>query len=75
MPFAGLQIALFEVFKNLWESERGHLWDETLRFLFDVYGEATLITDGTSKVIAMWSSDYLTGGMQTLIFGLDKGNS
>ena len=61
-----------EVFKNLWESERGPLWKETIDYLFEVYGGSTLITDGNSRKISTWGSEYLTGGMQTLIFGLDK---
>ena len=61
-----------EVFKNLWESDQGHLWEETLMYLFEIYGESLLITDGTSKKIFAWSPNYLSGGMQTLIFGLDN---
>jgi len=58
-----------EVFKNLWESDRGLLWEETLTFLFGVYKESILITDGNSRKITSWSTHYLSGGMQTLIFG------
>jgi FkbM family methyltransferase len=62
-----------EVFKNLWESERGALWEETLTFLFQVYGDSTLITDGHSRILTKWGPEHLTGGMQTLIFGLGNG--
>ena len=61
-----------EVFKNLWESERSALWEETLIFLFQIYGESTLITDGHSSILRKWTPKYLTGGMQTLIFGLEN---
>lgn len=61
-----------EVFKNLWESERGTLWEETLTFLFQVYGESTLVTDGQSTILTKWDPENLTGGMQTLIFGLNN---
>jgi FkbM family methyltransferase len=61
-----------EVFKNLWESDRGRLWEETFISLFEIYGESLLITDGVSKKILDWSPNYLSGGMQTLIFGLDN---
>ena len=64
-----------EVFQNIWESERGALWEETLTFLFQVYGESTLITDGHSRILTKWDPEHLTGGMQTLIFGLEKRNS
>jgi FkbM family methyltransferase len=61
-----------EVFKNLWESDRARLWEETLWTLFEIYGVSVLITDGVSKKILDWSPNYLSGGMQTLIFGLDS---
>ena len=65
-------ILTIEVFKNLWESDRATLWEETLSFLFKVYGGSTLISDGHSRIMARWSPEHLTGGMQTLIFGLDS---
>ena len=64
-----------EVFKNLWESERAFLWSEVLNFLFEVYGDSLLITDGSVKKITKWDPDFLTGGLQTLMFGIDKVDS
>lgn len=61
-----------EVFKNLWVSERGGIWEGTIQSLFSIYGKALLVTDGEIRKIVKWDSDLLTGGMQTMIFGVNQ---
>jgi len=61
-----------EVFLNLWTGDRHLLWEDTISNLFQIYESAILVSDEKSKEISVWSQNYLTGGMQTLIFGLNS---
>lgn len=65
-------VLTLEVFRNLWVSERGEVWDLTLNSLFSIYRSAKLITDGEVSEINGWDLKLLTGGMQTLIFGTNQ---
>lgn len=65
-------VLMLEVFKNLWISDRGEIWERTIKSLFKVYVSAYLITDGEYQTITQWNSRFLTGGMQTLIFGINQ---
>lgn len=62
-------VLIIEVFSNLWDSDRDDIWDHALNTLFDIYDHGTLISDGKILYIEKWNLEYLTGGMQTLIFG------
>ena len=58
-----------ELFLNLWTGDRHLLWEDTILNLFRIYESAILVSDGKPKEISVWSQNYLSGGMQTLIFG------
>ena len=60
-----------EVFLNLWNVDRLQLWESTISDLVNIYKVAILVTDGNVRKIDSWSQSYLSGGMQTLIFGLE----
>ena len=62
-------VLMIEVFGNLWDLNREEIWDQMLNELFNIYGHGVLVSDGQILKISEWNRRFLTGAMQTLIFG------
>jgi hypothetical protein len=64
-----------EVFGNLWTEGRRAVWVNTLERLFTIYKSGILISDSKSIELHEWNQKFLTGGMQTIVFGSNQQES